>query len=199
MELAVNYPIIKYNKDKITFIKDTLGYMKIEDMIRTLIQDKANQKGTSADLAMRAGPPKGRSSGRERGSSRGRGERGRGSLSFHGRAGFIGNSSGGDDLEYEICLAPGHNKETCFFGHLEIAPELFKKRYPDKNLKRAGLLLYRAENKGRKNNENQKKQGGNEGGNYSSAFVSNACLPIVNNAICLSNDSCLKNMTLSAA
>ena len=198
-ELTVNHPTTKYSKDKITIIEDTSGYMKIEDMVRTLVQDEANQKGASADLAMRAGPPRGRGFGREKGSSRGRGDRGRGSLSFRGRAGFTGNNSGGDDLECETCLAPGHSKETCFFGHPEIAPESFKKRYPDKNSKRAGLLLRRAENKGRKNNENQKKQGGNEGGNHFSAFVSNACLPIINNAICLPNDSCLKNTTLSAA
>ena len=183
--------------------------MKIEDLTRTLVQDEANRKGeTPTDVAMRAGPPRGRgSSGRGRGSSRGRGERGRGSSSFRGGRG--GYNSSTTTQECRTCLSAGHTDDTCFYTHPDIAPEAFLKKYPDERSRRSALALRKAENQARKNNEFQKKQqqqGGNPGGG--SSFVSNACLPIpndvVNNAmcpqdICLPNDSSLKGTTLSAA
>ena len=186
--------------DKVVIEEDTSGYTKIEDLLQILLQDQANKAGsTASDMVMRAGPPgRGRGSGR-RGSSRGA-ARGQGFSSFRGGRG--GGSSGGSSqsqLECSICLNQGHVDTTCFYTHPDIAPEAFKRKYPDEKARKSALLLRKAENVSRKNNEERRKQSGD---GTDKTFMVSTCLPttaVINEAMCLPSDSQLVNSGLSAA
>ena len=100
-------------------------------------------------------------------------------------------------MKCSICLSGGHLDKTCFYIYPELASNSFNKKYPDAQSRKAALILRKAENTSRKNNERIRKEDGNEG----KGFTVNACLPdaIINNALCLPHNSSLAASTLSLA